>query len=88
MLNLVEIVQTVVADIALLAIAAGYQISFQSDVERLERPGNAPALARAVINLIRNAIDHCGGKGEIAVSLSADGAIAVADEGPGITAEH
>ncbi len=86
--DLVEIAQTVVAEIAPVAIAAGYQISFQSDVERLKRTGNASALARAITNLIRNSIDHCGGKGEIAVSLSADGAVAVADEGPGIPAEH
>jgi signal transduction histidine kinase len=77
-----------VADIAPLAIAAGYQISFHSDVEKLERQGNAPALARAVSNLIRNAIDHCGGQGEIAVSVSANGAVAVADQGPGIPAEQ
>ncbi|MEF9606020.1 HAMP domain-containing sensor histidine kinase, partial [Paracoccus sp. PXZ] len=78
----------VVAEIAPVAIAAGYQISFQSDVERLERAGNAPALARAITNLIRNAVDHCGGKGEIAVSVLSDGAVAVSDQGPGIPAEH
>lgn len=86
--DLVEISRTAVADIAPLAIAAGYQISFQSDVERFERIGNAPALARAITNLIRNAIDHCDGRGEITVSLLADGSIAVADQGPGIAAEH
>ncbi|WP_075657472.1 HAMP domain-containing sensor histidine kinase [Pseudochrobactrum sp. B5] len=86
--DLVEIAQTVVAEIAPVAIAAGYQISFQSDVERLERAGNAPALARAITNLIRNAVDHCGGKGEIAVSVLSDGAVAVSDQGPGIPAEH
>ncbi|KQY13129.1 histidine kinase [Rhizobium sp. Root482] len=86
--DLVAIAHTAVADIAPLAIAAGYQISFHSDVEKLERQGNAPALARAVSNLIRNAIDHCGGRGEIAVSVSANGAVAVADQGPGIPAEQ
>lgn len=86
--DLVAIAHTAVADIAPLAIAAGYQISFHSDVEKLERQGNAPALARAVSNLIRNAIDHCGGQGEIAVSVSANGAVAVADQGPGIPAEQ
>lgn len=86
--DLVELAKTVVADIAPVAIAAGYQISFHSDVVRLERNGNTPALARAVSNLIRNAIDHCEGQGEIAVSVSADGAVAVADQGPGIPADH
>lgn len=86
--DLVELAKTVVADIAPVAIAAGYQISFHSDVVRLERNGNTPALARAVSNLIRNAIDHCEGQGEIAVSVSADGAVAVADQGPGIPVDH
>lgn len=86
--DLVEIAHSVVADIAPLAIAAGYQISFYREVERLERNGNAPALARAVSNLVRNAIDHCEGRGEIGVSVSADGAVAVADQGPGIPTEQ
>lgn len=86
--DLVEIARTAVADIAPVAIAAGYQISFQSDVEQLERQGSAPALARAVSNLIRNAIDHCESSGEIAVAVSVDREIAVADQGPGIPEEH
>ncbi|CAD7036701.1 sensor histidine kinase [Pseudorhizobium endolithicum] len=86
--DLVEMARTVVADIAPVAIAAGYQISFCSEVGSLDRKGNAVALARAVSNLVRNAIDHCEGRGEIVVSVSGDGAIAVADQGPGIPAEH
>nr|WP_176056497.1 HAMP domain-containing sensor histidine kinase [Brucella intermedia] len=82
--DIVEIARTVVAEVAPLAIAAGYQISFHSDIEKLERSGNGPALSRAVSNLVSNAIDHCEGKGEIVVSVSADGTVAVADEGPGI----
>ncbi|MBB4005392.1 sensor histidine kinase [Aurantimonas endophytica] len=88
LVDLVEIARTAVADLAPIAIAAGYQISFHSDVEMLERDGNAPALGRAVSNLIRNAIDHGEGKGEIAVSVSTDGAVAVTDQGPGIPVEH
>lgn len=87
-MDLVDIARTAVANIAPLAIAAGYQISFHSDVKTLERNGNAMALARAVNNLIRNAIDHCEGRGEILISVSANGAVAVADQGPGIPAEH
>lgn len=86
--DLVVVAQTAVADIAPVAIAAGFLISFQCDTVKLEREGSAPALARAVSNLIRNAIDHGEGRGEIAVSVSADGSIAVADQGPGIPEEH
>ncbi|CDZ28660.1 Two component sensor kinase [Neorhizobium galegae bv. officinalis] len=86
--DLVEIARTVVADLAPQAIAAGYQISFQSDVESAERRGSPSALPRAVGNLVRNAIDHGGNRGMITVSVSAAGRITVADEGAGIPAEH
>lgn len=86
--DLVEIARTVVADFAPLAIAAGYQISFQNEVESLERTGSPSALARAIGNLVRNAIDHGGDAGMIAIAVSADGEVRVADEGAGIPAEH
>lgn len=88
LVDLVDNARTVVADLAPLAITAGYQISFQSEVESLTRKGNSSALSRAVSNLVRNAIDHGGNAGMITVSVSADGRIDVADEGPGIPAEH
>jgi signal transduction histidine kinase len=86
--DLVEIARTVVADLAPQAIAAGYQISFQSEVESLERRGSPSALPRAIGNLVRNAIDHGGNGGMITISVSAGGRITVADEGSGIPAEH
>ncbi|WP_274426307.1 sensor histidine kinase [Chelativorans sp. YIM 93263] len=86
--DLVEIVRTVVAKLAPLAIAAGYQISFESEVESVERSGSPSALPRVVSNLVRNAIDHGGNSGMITVSVSAGGQINVTDEGPGIPAEH
>ncbi|MEF0944234.1 sensor histidine kinase [Rhizobium sp. BR 362] len=87
-LDLVEIARMVVADLAPLAIAAGYQISFQSEVQSLERSGSPSALPRAISNLVRNAIDHGGNSGMITVSVSTGGQIDVADEGPGIPVEH
>ncbi|PDT37927.1 two-component sensor histidine kinase [Rhizobium sp. M10] len=88
--DLVEIARGVVADLAPLAIGAGYQISFQSEVESLKRKGSPSALPRAVSNLVRNAIDHGGNRGMITASVSdiGGGRISVTDEGPGIPAEH
>lgn len=86
--DLVTVARTVVADFAPLAIAAGYEISFQSEVEAIPRKGNTIALTRAVGNLVRNAIDHCDGRGMIEVSIFASGEITVSDEGPGIPVEH
>jgi signal transduction histidine kinase len=82
--DIVDIARTVVANLAPLAIAAGYEISFESEIERLERQGSPSALPRAVSNLVRNAIDHGGNSGMISVSVSASGQVTVADEGPGI----
>ncbi|WP_183432923.1 HAMP domain-containing sensor histidine kinase [Mesorhizobium sp. RMAD-H1] len=84
--DLVEIARTTVADLAPLAIAAGYQISFESEVESIERKGSRSALQRAITNLVRNAVDHGGNRGMITVSVSAGSRIEVADEGPGIPA--
>ncbi len=83
-----NVARMVVANFAPLAIAAGYEISFQSRVESLERRGCPSALPRAIGNLVRNAIDHGGNTGMISVSVSADGAVSVTDEGPGIPPEH
>jgi signal transduction histidine kinase len=82
--DLVEIARGVVADLAPLAIATGYEISFESGVGRSERQGSPSAISRAISNLVRNAIDHGGGKGTISVAVPRDGEITVSDEGPGI----
>ncbi|MFS8050171.1 sensor histidine kinase [Rhizobium sp. BR 314] len=86
--DLVEIARTVVADLAPLAISAGYQISLEADVESLSYEGSPSALPRAITNLVRNAVDHGGNAGMITVSVSADRRIVVSDEGPGIPVEH
>ncbi|MBA8881453.1 sensor histidine kinase [Phyllobacterium myrsinacearum] len=87
-INLVEIASNVVADLAPLAIAAGYTVSFQSETEYVERFGNPSDLSRAISNLFRNAVDHGENRGMIHVTVSAGGDITVADEGPGIPVEH
>ncbi|QDG94302.1 HAMP domain-containing histidine kinase (plasmid) [Rhizobium sp. NIBRBAC000502774] len=87
-MDLVDIARTVVADLAPVAIAAGYDISFESEIETLKRQGSPSALTRAITNLVRNAIDHGGNNGTIVVSVSADAVIAVSDEGPGIPADQ
>jgi len=86
--DLVDVGRSVVADLAPLAIAAGYEIAFQNGPDTLKRPGNRIALSRAIGNLVRNAIDHGGNAGMICVSVTPDGEITVADEGPGISVEH
>ncbi|WP_107990113.1 sensor histidine kinase [Breoghania corrubedonensis] len=86
--DLIDIARAAVADLAPLAIAAGYEMSFHGDAMRVERKGDSSALRRAIDNLIRNAIDHGDGHGTITVSAVANGEVSVSDEGPGIPADH
>lgn len=83
-IDLVALAQRVVADLAPLAVAAGYEMSFDPDCERLVVQGDASALERALTNLVQNAIDHGGRRGTIAVRVMHEGWIEVADEGEGI----
>jgi signal transduction histidine kinase len=53
--------------------------------------GHYDPLRRAFSNLIRNAVEACGGEGSIDVTVSSDGdgvRVAIADHGPGVPAER
>lgn len=87
-LDLVVLCQTVVSDMAPLAIAAGYDLEFDAKVPEVIVTGDAASLERALTNLIRNAVDHAGGQGKITIEVFAGGTIEVSDEGPGVAPEH
>jgi len=87
-LDLVALCQSVVSDMAPLAIAAGYDLEFEAKVPEVIVTGDAASLQRALTNLIRNAVDHAGGQGKISIHVLAGGTIEVADEGPGVAPEH
>jgi signal transduction histidine kinase len=78
----------VVSDLAPLAIAGGYDISFDGDTERVTVRGDEIAIERALTNLVQNAIQHGGRRGLIAIHVSARGTVAVTDQGAGVPAEH
>jgi signal transduction histidine kinase len=83
-LDLVDLVEEVVGDLAPLAISAGYQIAVNSTADVSPVLGDARSLYRAVANLVQNAIAYGGGLGEILVTVSAKGQIAVEDAGQGV----
>jgi signal transduction histidine kinase len=87
-LDLVAACRQVAADLAPLAIAAGYDVSFEPDSEPVVMTGDRPSLERALANLVQNAIDHGGGSGTITIRLNGAGEVSVADQGPGIPFEH
>ncbi|TWB58228.1 signal transduction histidine kinase [Rhizobium sp. ERR 922] len=78
------LVETIAADLAPIAMDAGYDFDFEPSPEEAVFVIQTSTIEMAVVNLIRNAIDHAGGKGSIVVRVGAGGTIDVCDEGPGI----
>jgi signal transduction histidine kinase len=87
-IDLVELGRRVAADLAPLAIAAGYEIAFDAADARIETLGDAAALERAVTNLVQNAIQHGGRRGTIGISIALPATIEVTDQGDGVPADQ
>jgi signal transduction histidine kinase len=86
--DLVGLCKSVAGDLAPNAIAAGYELSFSADRDRIPVQGDDGALERVVSNLVRNAIEHGGGQGTIRVVATHPNVIEVSDEGPGVPADQ
>ena len=87
--DLAEICARVAADLAPIAIAGGYEISFHRDADNIMAWGDRSALERAMVNLVQNAIQHGGRRGTIDIAARLPASMEVCDEGPGICAsEH
>lgn len=82
--ELVALSREVAADMAPLAIAQGYEIAFDTDIEQLIVEGDRGALQRAILNLVQNAIEHGGSKGTISIFINKQRIIEVCDEGLGV----
>ncbi|MBB6485727.1 HAMP domain-containing sensor histidine kinase [Rhizobium lusitanum] len=78
------LVENIAADLAPIAMDAGYEFDFEPSSKEAAFVVQTSTIEMAVVNLIRNAIDHSGGKGAIVVRVGAAGTIDVCDEGPGI----
>jgi signal transduction histidine kinase len=85
--DLVAMAKAAVAEVAPLAIDAGYEMTFSSDAEQVVVEGDEHAVARALTNLLGNAVAHAGGAGMIAVRVLPRGVIEVGDQGPGLSDE-
>jgi len=83
-LDLAALAREAVADLAPLAVAAGYTIAFDARRDRCIVLGDRGALQRLLMNLLQNAIEHGGRRGRITVHLHGDGNLDVIDEGDGI----
>ncbi|MET3907325.1 signal transduction histidine kinase [Bradyrhizobium sp. S3.3.6] len=86
--DLVAMAQSAAADLAPLAIAAGYELELDAPSTPIETIGDAAALERALTNLVQNAIQHGPRRGTIGIRVSKPACIEVTDEGAGIPADQ
>ncbi|MGG6897007.1 MULTISPECIES: sensor histidine kinase [Rhizobium] len=84
--DMVDICRNVAADMAPLAIAQGYDLSLETSLDRVIIQGDAGALQRVIFNIVQNAIEHAGGKGNITIRIDRRAIVEITDEGPGIPA--
>ncbi|MET4071836.1 signal transduction histidine kinase [Bradyrhizobium sp. S3.2.6] len=86
--DLVAMAQSAAADLAPLAIAAGYELELDAPATLIETIGDAAALERALTNLVQNAIQHGPRRGTIGIRVSKPACIEVTDEGAGIPGDQ
>ena len=84
-IDLAAAARDVVADLAPMALKAGYELSLDAPPMPVSVTGDPHAVERAVTNLVCNAIAHGGGGGHIQVMVAADRTLDVLDEGPGVS---
>jgi len=87
-LDLVGLAQGVAADLAPLAIAAGYELALDAPETPIETTGDAAALERALTNLVQNAIQHGPRRGTISIRVGRPACIEVTDQGEGIPVDQ
>lgn len=86
--DLNQVAADVVAQMAPLAIAEGKSLSLDSCEHAVEIRGNPYALADALRNLVENAIAYAPPASEIVVEVDPNGAVKVADRGPGVALDE
>lgn len=82
-IELVDLAERVVLDLAPLAFGAGYEMTFAPEASRVTVRGDGPAIERALTNLVQNAVNYGGRQGVIAVRVMPSG-LEVSDEGSGV----
>jgi signal transduction histidine kinase len=82
--DLAAVARDVVADLAPTAVKSGYDLSLEAPDAPVEVIAEEQAIARALTNLVSNAVQHGGGRGQIIVAVSDARTIDVTDEGAGV----
>jgi signal transduction histidine kinase len=85
-IDLTVLTRDVIADLAPMTMNSGYDLSLEAPDAPVTVIGDPHAIARAVTNLVRNAVAHGGGAGQIRVIVDECASVEVVDEGPGVSA--
>lgn len=86
--DLNDVASEIVAAMAPWSLARKRCIALHANAEPVVVKGNRYAIGDAIRNLVENAVAHAPPSSEVTVSTSANGAVSVADRGPGIAAEQ
>jgi signal transduction histidine kinase len=86
-IDLKAVAADAVRSLAPWAISRKRTIGFDAPNHPVWVHGNADAIEDALRNLIENAVGHAPPETEVTVAVSPDGAVEVADRGPGVAAE-
>lgn len=84
--DLVAAARGVIVDLAPMAFAAGYEMSFEPTTGELFVNGDQTAIERAITNLVQNAIEHGGNAGRITIAITRPAMVEISDEGEGVPA--
>jgi signal transduction histidine kinase len=66
------------------AISQACSLGFDAPSLPIHVRGNADAIADAVRNLVENAVNQSPAGGEVAVTVTSEGMVTIADRGPGV----
>jgi len=86
--DLGQVAAQVVEYLAPWAIAQGRTIGLDEPSQPVIVTGNAEEMSDAIRNIIENAVLHTPQGTEVTVGVSADGAVVVNDQGPGVPADE
>ena len=82
--EMVALARDAVAEMVPLALAAGSEMAFHSEVPRWLMQGDEPSLRSVLLNLLGNALAHGGAGVQVELRIARGGVLEVSDSGPGI----
>ncbi|MEO0575023.1 MAG: HAMP domain-containing sensor histidine kinase [Pseudomonadota bacterium] len=87
--SLTQVLDQVIDDATFEAKARDVQIHYRNDVADIDVLGPADAIASAIENVVRNALQHTPASGEVVVTMQAGvmATVTVSDSGSGVRAE-